>query len=595
MMNLRKRSVVMWIVLIAFIGGGAGFGAFGLFDALGGLFSKRTKNTLAIVNGEKIEYADYGMAYNRLAIEMGPEALEEMTTAERKELLKQAWEKAIEEAIWEKTIEREKVVVGEDELNLIVSYSPPPELLQDTVNWYVEGRFDYQKYQAMLNAPDLPIQTRQYLDYYKSEIARELIRSKVRGDLQHAFRITRNQYAEAQVYSGTEIVIEALFVYEMPEVDTVVSDSEIQAYYEENLDLFEREKWWELRMIGFPINPSPEDSSFLKQRIESVVPALKQGYEFEQMALDFTKDSSRVFTRPLETLSVEEYEELVKTPVGDVADPFFYRGAWHLTKILDRTEDEITYREVIVPLEAGDSTRMKLLDRIDEFRDRVNLKNLDSLVFQYGVRMKTGPYVRASKSVFLRDFPYNDIIKTYALSSKVGDISEPLPAYRNTFYVFFTWDIAKHAFVGLEDTVNVNFVKNRVILDRKKKAQEEYAQWLSEQILAGASYASLVGNPHVSIDTLFIHSFFEMEVRYGSRQAGACYYLKEGEKTGPVKCDVGYGFFRCLKREFDPTSQMVETGINNEHILMLNDLAEEVFYRGDVKDYRSAYNFMGTD
>ena len=99
--------------------------------------------------------------------------------------------------------------------------------------------------------------------------------------------------------------------------------------------------------------------------------------------------------------------------------------------------------------------------------------------------------------------------------------------------------------------------------------------------------------PHVSIDTLHFGSYFEAETRYGAEMAGACYAIDVGQMTGPVKCDIGYGFFRCLAREFDPASELVTTAIQNEQTVILNALAEEIFPRKDVKDYRRADNYYG--
>jgi len=594
MMNLRRRSIVMWIVLGAFvlgIGGGAGFGA---FEALSGMFSKKTKNTLAIVNGEKVEFSDYGMVFNQLLMEIGPEALETFTEDDRKQLIKEVWERTIEEAIWVKTLEREQTQVGSGEVSVVMRYSPPQELLADS-NWIVNGQFNYEQYHAMLDAPDLPDHIRQFLDYYGTQIARELVRSKVRTDVQNGFRITANQFAEAQMKSGSQGVFEALFIYELPPVDTFVTEAEIQTFYDEHQDLFEREQWWELRMIRFPVVPSAEDSAILSDRIKGAMAAVGQGYEFEQLALDFTRDSSMQVTRPMYTLSAEEFEQMGEIKEGEVAKPFLYRDSWHIVKVVERNEAEITYREISVPLRASDSTRIQLLDKIEEYREKVTPENVDTLTKEYGGSVKVGPYVRESSSIFLRNFPYNDIIKTFAISSKIGDVSEPFPEYNKSYLVFLTADIVKQEILPIDDTAMVNYVKRQVIVEKRQEAQKAYANQLRQEIDAGATFQMLVGRPHVSIDTMHMASYFEMETRYGARQAGACYLLNPGERTGPVKCDVGYGFFHCISKDFDPSSEMVQQGIENEYILLLNRIAEEVFYRGEIKDYRTAFNYQGAD
>jgi hypothetical protein len=404
-------------------------------------------------------------------------------------------------------------------------------------------------------------------------------------------RLTRNQIADAQIRAGTKMELEALFIYELPPVDSNVTRAELEAYYDENIKYFEREKWWELRTIVFPIKPSFEDSTFLAERVADAVAAFEAGYDFEQIALDFTQDSSVSVTKAIEELGAEEYQALGSLKAGEVSASYFYRGGWHLAKVVERTSDSITCKEIFFELEPSVETRRAVIERIDEFRKRARKENVDSLAAEYGVRASVGPYVRKSKEVIMPRFPYPEGIKTYAVGSKVGDVSEPFPEVNGRYYVFATVDIAEQKIIPLDSTLD--YVAKQVIRERAENAQREYAFELRRKLEGGADFVSLSEMPHVSIDTLNFSSYFEAQTRYGAEMAGACYALDVGQRAGPVECDVGYGFFRCLRREFDPGSELVQTGIQNEQTVILNALAEEVFPRKDVQDYRRANNYYG--
>jgi hypothetical protein len=593
-MNLRKRAkIVMFVVLVSFAGLMVwGWGAD--ITSQGGRIGRRKvkENLLAVAGKEEVTSQDYAAAYNRLASQIGEEQFKQLSDAERRKLAAATWEEALADAIWKLAIERERVTLGEEELREIMMFTPPEELLQDS-SWYTDGEFNYQLYWQMLADPDLPPQVQRFLEIYKAELGREVMRSKLRSDVTNGLRLTRNQLVEAQLRAGTKMVLEALFIYELPQVDSNVTRAELQDYYDKNIKYFERKKWWELRTLLFPIYPSSEDSSFLAKRIEDAVAALAARYDFDQIAMDFTQDSSRSVSRSIDLLDAVEYEALNPLAEGEVSEPYFDRGGWHLAKIVERTPDSIAYQEIYFPLEPGAETRKAVLARIDEFRKRARTRkgNLDSLAAEYGASVRLGPYVRESKDVVMPRFPYTEAVKTYALASKVGGVSEPFPEVRGIYYVFATVDIAKQKIIPLDSTLE--YVSGQVIRERAKSAQRDYAIQLRRKIEAGADFPSLVGMPHVSIDTLHFGSYFEAETRYGAEMAGACYALDVGQMAGPVKCDIGYGFFRCLEREFDPASKLVPTAIQNEQTVILNALAEEIFPRKDVKDYRRAGNYYG--
>lgn len=591
-MNLRKRAkLVMFIVLVSFAGLMVlGWGA-NITEQGGRIRRRKVKeNVLAVLGKEEVTSQDYTAAYNRLASQLGEEEFKQLSDADRRELAAATWEEALGNAIWKLAIERERITLGEEELSEIMMRTPPQELLQDS-SWYTDGEFNDQFYRQMLADPDLPPQVQRFVEIYKAELGREVIRSKLRSDVTNGLRLTRNQLVQAQLRAGTKMVLEALFIYELPGVDSNVTRAEMQTYYDENIKYFEREKWWELRTVGFPIYPSSEDSSFLAERIEDAVAALAAGYDFDQIALDFTQDSSQSVSRSIDLLDAVEYEALALLAEDEVSEPYFDIGGWHLARIRERTQDSIVYQEIYFPLEASDTTRKVVRARIDEFRKRVRKEDLDSLISEYGLSSRVGPYVLESKDVAMPRFPYTEAVKTYALDSKVGDVSEPFPEVRGIYYLFATVDIAKQKIIPLDSTLE--YVRGRVIRERAKNAQRDYAFQLRRKIQGGADFPSLVGMPHVSIDTLHFGSYFEAETRYGAEMAGACYALDVDQMAGPVKCDIGYGFFRCLGREFDPASELVPTGIQNEQTVILNALAEEVFPRKDVKDYRRADNYYG--
>lgn len=593
--NLRKRAtIIMFVVLVAFVA--SMIFVYGMGITGGSPNIRRGKgfdSTLAVVGKEKIKMADFQSSLYGLANESGLSLnqFNQLKKDDRVQLYLRAWEEAVQNARWDEAIKREQALISDDEAREILMAMPPQWITDDT-SFYINGQFNFDRYWEVLSAPDLPEQYRQALEIHKAALARARVEEIVRTDVMNGFRLTVAQVASAQVKTGTKMVLEALFVYELPPVDSNVTKQEIEAYYKEHVKDFEREQWWELRTLIFPLIPSAFDSLVVKQRAEDAEAALQVGADFEQIAIDFTGDSSILIIRPIASLDAIEFETLDTLALNQIGNVFFDRGAWHLPKILEKTRDSITYREIYLPLEAGDSTRKSVINRIEEFRNSAKKgTSIDTLVKQYGVSSRQGPFVRKSKDVFVPYFPYNEAVKTFGLTSRKGDVSEPFPEVNGAYYAFATVSIVEQKLLPLDS--NIEFIKSMVIRERAMDAQKEYAYSLRPLIAGGRSFASFLGTPHLSLDTLDFTSYFEAETRYGPRMAGACYTLEPGQMTGPVKCDIGYGFFRCLEKASNEDQELVQQGLENEQNDILDDLSKEVFVSSEIKDYRNIKNFYG--
>lgn len=598
-MKLRQRAtIIMIIVLVAFMGAIVlqwGLDIMGTGGrALRG--SRRGKeDVLAVIGNSQVTIVDYRRSIDSVRMAVGDKKFYNLARQERDELVQTAWESVLQAAVWKEVLERERVMMGDEEFRELVYQIPPSQFLQDT-NFYVEGQFNWELYWQLLNSQELPPELAAFLGAHVQNLAVEAPREKIRSDVRNSIRLTPDQMGNAQRESATVISVEALFIYELPPVDSSVTDAELAVYYEENVDLFEREKRWELKTLIFPILPSAEDSAALQEHIDDLVSALGTGYDFEQLALDYTGDSSRLETRPTRFMDAVEFENLSGLAEGELSQPYFFRGAWHLARMVSNEPDTIILREIVIPLEFGSQALDSVLTRVEEFSKRGRKEDVDSLIMEYAVISRPGPLVTEDEKVFVRGFPYNDAVKTFALKSKVGDISAPSPVTGDAIYIFATVAITDEETVefDIEDTMMVNWISNRVIRERAIEAQREYGQEIRQRIERGADFGSLVGMPHLSIDTLNFKSFFEAQTRYGSRLAGACYVLEPGDMTGPVKwTDKSLAFFRCLDRSFDPTSSDIPVAVQNEYNDLLNSLSAEVFNMDKLEDYRSIYNFTG--
>ena len=123
----------------------------------------------------------------------------------------------------------------------------------------------------------------------------------------------------------------------------VISDREIEKYYEDNKAKYDAGEKLKIRQIFFAL---PEDES-QKQAVESkardLEQRIKKGEDFAKLAREFSEDPSREFGGDLGYISrgsvLKEIEDVaVALKTGEVSRPFRSPAGLHIIKLEDRIE-----------------------------------------------------------------------------------------------------------------------------------------------------------------------------------------------------------------------------------------------------------------
>lgn len=123
----------------------------------------------------------------------------------------------------------------------------------------------------------------------------------------------------------------------------VISDGEIEEYYEANREKYSGKEKIRIRQIFFA---APEDES-LKADIEAVAGELagriEKGEDFAKLAAEFSEGPSRRFGGDLGYISrgsaLKEVEEIAFTlKAGEVSGPFWSPAGLHIIKVEDKVE-----------------------------------------------------------------------------------------------------------------------------------------------------------------------------------------------------------------------------------------------------------------
>ena len=120
--------------------------------------------------------------------------------------------------------------------------------------------------------------------------------------------------------------------------DVQVSDADLKAYYDENIDQFKFDATRSLKYVYFQDKPSPSDSSMREKDITEAASRAKSGADFLQLVSTYSDqpDSGSFFRHGELSPAVEAIVFTAKP--GDVVGPVLTHGTYRLMKVLDQRQ-----------------------------------------------------------------------------------------------------------------------------------------------------------------------------------------------------------------------------------------------------------------
>ena len=149
--NMRSRmQVVMWTILVLFVTSmaiGGLVGGASITDIFGG----RQGNEVGSLNGKPILFEDFNQLVSNEINRLDQQSGRLISDEEREYIRAVVWERLIADLIVQEQIEKNKIVVGDEEVLFQMKNNPPP-FLQNSDAFQSFGRFDLEKYlDAVLN------------------------------------------------------------------------------------------------------------------------------------------------------------------------------------------------------------------------------------------------------------------------------------------------------------------------------------------------------------------------------------------------------------------------------------------------------------
>jgi peptidyl-prolyl cis-trans isomerase SurA len=123
----------------------------------------------------------------------------------------------------------------------------------------------------------------------------------------------------------------------------VISDKEIEKYYEDNRGKYHAGEKLKIRQIFFALPEDASQKGIIEGKAHDLVQRINKGEDFANLASEFSEDASREFGGDLGYISrgivLKEIEDTAfDLHKGEISEPFWSSAGLHIIKLEDRIE-----------------------------------------------------------------------------------------------------------------------------------------------------------------------------------------------------------------------------------------------------------------
>ena len=487
-----RMKVILWILLILFIGSMSVGGLVGGADIVNQLFGRvDPSKAIIVVNGSSISPdLFFSQVDQRLqqARSQGIEYDQGRIDIERE----QVYNQIIQSYLIDHELKNRKITVSDDEVYYELLNNPPSEI-KTIPDFMTNGQFDDAKYQLALQNPQgdewQPVE--EYIRQY-------LPRQKLFNEIRSQVLVSENEIMDEYIINNIDFTIDALIINNnnFNDESLKTTDKEIEDYYFLNKDEFKKNEERFLSYILWENKPSKNDTSLTESTVKEILSRIDSGDKFEDLANEFSEDPGNLLQNGVANNGdlgwfgkgqmVKSFEDAAfSLNKGEISDPIQTNFGIHIIKVNDKrknenNEDEILASHILLKIEIGPTTRNFIKNKATQFI-------FDVEDFGFDEALNRNPNFKSNKlppllksSTFVPGLAYFPQASKFAFESTTGSISQVLEANRG-------FVVLKLDSISPEGTKEIDLVKfeigNTIKTNKQKEKAQELALILYDEII----------------------------------------------------------------------------------------------------------------
>ncbi|MFL2510790.1 MAG: SurA N-terminal domain-containing protein [Candidatus Neomarinimicrobiota bacterium] len=608
----NRMQVVMWTILVLFVTSmaiGGLVGGASITDIFGG----RQGNEVGSLNGKPILYEDFNQLVSNEINRLDNQSVRGISDEEKEYIRAVVWERLIADLIVQEQIEKNKIVVGDEEVLFQMKNNPPP-FLQNSEAFQSFGRFDLEKYlNAVLNPGQIdwkPIEDFMqniYLPSYKLQQYVNNAAAIQPDDILEDYKKRFLNY-KLEILHITDDSINNDFHKSM--IENRPTDSELLDTYNENLSDYNQPEIRYMKFVKWPIISEKNDTLRVKLEAQDLIYRLNDGEDFAQLANMYTEDPSNSSNpRDLKGGNLGWFGRGQMLPefdvasfdgqVGDIVGPILTQYGFHIIKINDKKVldeiEQVNASHILLTIQPSRSTENKLRDIANIFSLEANEYGFFSHADSLKLKIIEANGVE-KESIFIDNFGVGRTAVNFAYSNIEGSTSEAIK--NDNFYgVFFLDKISKESVSSFENVKNqlkeefISNYKNNQIKTLAKSIQKNISEKISLKDIANENKSF----EYVAESNSSLIGSFE-SIGKSNFVVGALKKSKAGDILGPLPTLRGQAYVKVLEisdlnlADFEEKKESIKFSllIERQNMMWANWL-QALRNNSDLEDYR--YDF----
>lgn len=490
MRTLRDNThVVLWILILAFVGTIVFSWGMGGFETLGG----DDQDRVATINGTDLTLAEYERQVNSRLQGQGDQASGQMVLQARR----QGWNDLVSLTLERQLAERLGYGWSDREVSDRILYMPPAFVAQDTT-FRTNGVFDTLKWHDMLRGENARTWLVQMEEQIRQSLALEKLRARLTASAVVSDAALRHEHVlNGQTADGAYVV----FPYGSFPVDsTQISEAELEAWHKEHLKDYETEERREIEYVQLQVVPSAEDTADAVDQMDYVLKQLEKGETFEDLARIYSMDESNAdrggdlgwFGRGR---MVPEFEAAAfGAAVGTVTGPVKTAFGFHLIKLNGREmrdngsgvkEEQVQAQHILIKVEPSSMTHGDLRAKAEALYEdmQTGQHDFEVLCAERQLKIQTGrPFTQKGVVPGVgRSQRAADLI----FAAKAGEVIQPVYSDNGGWFVIRVKEIKPKGHESLKDR------RTEIQAAVRKEKQKALALKAAQDWLASAKPSAL--------------------------------------------------------------------------------------------------------
>ncbi len=382
------------------------------------------RDSAAIINGQRISYPDFVRSYQGHTANFQMRTNRTPSSEEKVAIFNETWDNITKHVILEEHFKRYGISVTEQEVIDSLMNTVPP-YLKDSPALKVNGKFDRNLYSQSVRY-DSPVNMQpvreNFYNYYIpiQKLKEELIDEEVQKS-RHSKRIAKIAVSKADF---------DLLVFDPADMKPILSDNEIQAYYQKNLENFAMAPIFGLQYFSLFVEPEEADRIHSKAVTDSIYKEISQGKSFDtalverQEQIPGLKILNPGFVR-VEHLDQSLLDILEYLPDNGYSKPIPVGHGYSIYQKLQRTKSMISYRALQIPPVLAPAT-------INAFYSQaMGFKTLAEDVGMAGAAVELDMELHSHPKLGLNDIWHPDLsiveqVNAQLYTRKKGDYLDPI-------------------------------------------------------------------------------------------------------------------------------------------------------------------------